>query len=434
MTATEPASRRRSHVVASMFRGAARDSAVVAVGLGVLGISAYVFLAASGRALGPVAAGPLAVWWTIVNTVIVGVLTPVEQETGRLVAVARASGRDPLTLVRSAAAIVGGAVAVAAAGLLIMREPLADAAFRGHRVMVDLTALVAVVMAAVYLSRGVLAGTGAYRSYGLQLGIEGTIRGAGAVVLLAAGVGNGAAFGVVVALGGAVALTATWPRPARDPSQPPAAAHPWTFTRRLGLLVAGAAVSGILLNAPPLLVEVFGGGAATATMLALLTVSRLPLFAFAAVQAVVLPRLAAARVAGRRAFIAQFRQALFLVVGLALAGAAVCGGLGPEIVRLAFGAAFVVARSDALVLAAAGAAFMVALLLTQTVIAQERHTVPVLCWSLGALAMAAGLWAVPGLIEKVAVASLLASLVALASLAAAVRQGMRRDPALAVGV
>jgi O-antigen/teichoic acid export membrane protein len=201
--------------------------------------------------------------------------------------------------------------------------------------------------------------------------------------------------------------------------------------QHLGLLLGTAAVSGAMVNSGPVLVELLGGGSGpdAAVFLAVLVVARVPLFVFAAVQAVVIPSLATARVAGAAAY-RRVLLRLYGVVGLlALAGVLVFGLAGPELVRLSFGPGYDAGRDVALLLSLGAGAFMLATFSGQALVAAARHRDALLGWVVGAAVLAAVTAVVPDLQLRVAGGLLAGSLAALAVMVVSLRAVAGRDAA-----
>jgi O-antigen/teichoic acid export membrane protein len=402
------------------------DAAPVVVGLAALGASAYAFLVAAARGLGPVAFAPVSVAWTVVITIAAGMLSPFEQETGRVMAGRRAmqQGTRPVA-VTSATAAAALASVVITAGVLAA-DPLSELLFRGDHQLLFVCLAAVAVLAATYVSRGLLAGTGAFPRYGVQLGAEGVLRGAGAVGLLVVGVSSGAAYAWLLALAPLLAFAVTLPP--RDTLRPGPPLPMRDFAPRIGILLLTAALTGGMVNCGPVLVELLsdGAGPEAGIFLSVLVLTRVPLFLFAAVQAVVIPRLTHARADGLEPFRQSLRRTVMAVGALGAVGVLVFGLGGPELVRLFFGPAYIVDRDVAVVLALGAATYMVAMLLTQALVALDRHWWTVAAWVSGALVLAAVTAAVPDLEERVAWGLLAGSATAAAGLWQAVRRERER--------
>lgn len=401
--------------------------APLAGGLGVLGVSGYVFLAVAGRALGPVAFAPLSVLWAVVFTIASGVLVPFEQETGREIADRRARGLGPRPVALLSLGVATALVSAFGVALLLLRQPLADLLFRGDERLVYVTGAATVAMAAAYVTKGVFAGLGQFTRYGAQLALEGLVRSLGAVVLFVSAVRTVTAYAWLLALAPLLALGLTAPRRAHLGDGPAAARA--TYTRRIATLIATGLLCNGMINSGPVLVELLspGDGEAPGIFLAALVMARGPLFVFAAVQAVVLPRLAGARRVGRDAFLRTLWTTGRLVGMLAAGGVVVLGVFGPEIVSLLFGRAYQADRLVVILLAAGSGVYMLAILINQAVIALERHGTALLAWLVAVTVMAVVTAALPDLQLRVAVGMLAGSTTAGVLLLVAVLHGVTND-------
>src|SRR6266849_4456123 len=91
-------------------------SATIGLWLIVAGLTAYLFLAVSGRALGSHRFSALAVLWAIAFSAAPGFFQPLEQEIARALAARRARGVGGAPVIRRGA-VAGG---VLAAGLVVV--------------------------------------------------------------------------------------------------------------------------------------------------------------------------------------------------------------------------------------------------------------------------------------------------------------------------
>ena len=395
----------------------------VAAGLGVFGLATYGFLGLAGQALGPALFAPLSVLWTLLNAVGIGLFLPFEQELGRTTAARRALGQGnrPVvgTVVRVGAVVIGSVVVLA----LVTFPLLASELLGGRRALVLLLVLALVGMGLSYAVRGLLAGNGRFGHYGAQLAADGVLRVAAAAVLAGLGVQDPVAYGVVLVVAPVVAVLVTTPRrPGELVSAGPAIARREVVRAMVVLLVASVA-SQLLANAGPLVVQVLadpGEDALAGQFLAALVIARVPVFLFAAVQAVLLPGLASL-VGARDA--TGFVRRLALVTGLtgAIAGVGVLvmWWWGDALVGLLFGDEFGVGRDVILLIAVSGALFMLAQLCAQALLALGAETWVVVGWCVGLLALV-GACAADGPVTWVAaVALVVGSGVALVVLAVA---------------
>jgi O-antigen/teichoic acid export membrane protein len=113
-------------------------------------------------------------------------------------------------------------------------------------------------------------------------------------------------------------------------------------------------------------------------------VARLPLFAFAAVQAVLLPHLARTLADGEhKSFRSQLGVALGCTAALAAAGLIGTALIGPQVLQLLFGEDFELPRQDLVLMALATAVSMLALVLQPAVIALGKHRTNAIAWVSG---------------------------------------------------
>lgn len=416
--------------VRSVLRALPDGAVPVGTGLVVLGASSYGFLLVSARALTPQAFAGLSVLYVLVYTVGPGVFLPFEQEIGRALADrnARGLGTGPLlrrSLSVGTVSILGLLIAVAALSPLLT-EHLFDGSW-----LLTACLLVSVVgEGAAYLSRGVFAGNGQFGDYGLQMAIEGGARLVTCIAMAVAGIHAAGTFGLL--LGGAfvVAVLCTLRRlPKADRPGPEA---PWKeLTGALGWLVLGSLLSQVLVNVGPVAVKVLAGPgdeAAAGQLLAGLVLARLPLFLFAAVQAALLPGLAALLAAGQiRQFVSGIRRLLLILVLLSVAMTVVLASAGPEAMRLMFGSEFHLGRVDLVVLSAATGLFMSTNVLSNGLLALQRFGLAAAAWAVGVVVLAAVLLAPLSLFAKVEYSFLGGALASAIACAWLLRVSLRMD-------
>jgi O-antigen/teichoic acid export membrane protein len=389
--------------VAALPSGAIR----VALGLGVLGVTSYVFLTVAARQLSPADFASVSVLWSVVYIAGPGLFQPFEQQIGRSLSSLRAHGDPGMGRLRHAVLLAVVLLLCLGALATVAVVPLTRTLFGGSYVVFTALLLSFAALAAAHVYRGVIAGQGRFDLYGLQLGTEGVVRFAGCVVLVLLGAHQVGLFALLipVALAGSVLASLRlrlW-RPSGtrtgDVTEQPAtraAAVGEDSAADLGLgstlawLVVGAALSQTLVNAATVLVKVLGrdDAAAAGHLLAGLMVARLPLFMFAAVQAALLPGLSALVATGRAA--ALRRRVLLLCVGIiGVMGLAVVviGLAGPWAVRLLFGPTFDLAGGVLAALAAGTGLYMVAVVLANAVMAAGRFASVASCWAVGVAVM-----------------------------------------------
>lgn len=358
----------------------------VAIGLGVYGLSTYGYLGLAGQGLGHVAFAPLSVLWVLLNGIGIGLFLPFEQELGRRTAERRAVGQGNAPVVRQSLIAVGGLLAAVALVTAAGAGVLSSRLFGGNGELVPLFVLALAGMAASYVVRGLLAGNGRFGPYGAQLAVDGVLRVAGAWVLFALGSTDVVAYGAILVVAPVLAVLLTTSRPSTlVQAGPPQAAR--VAAMALGTLIVASLLSQALANAGTIVVQLLAAPTetgVTSDFLGALVIARVPLFLFAAVQAVLLPGLAGAIGAGD---VATFRHRVELVgaatVTLGVLGTIAVRLLGAPLVPIVFGPDFSIDRDVITLIAASGGAFMIALAAAQALLALGAERVVLIGWAIG---------------------------------------------------
>ncbi len=392
-------------------------------------MSAWAFLAVTARALGKEGAAPLSSLWAMVFFVGPGFFLPLEQELSRALAGRRARDQGAGPLLRRAA-LLGGVLAVALVLAALIASPvLLDKLFDDDALL--LLALIAGLLGyyGEHLSRGTFSGLGRFRPYSVLITVEGTSRLAAAVILAVIGIETagpyGLALGFAPMLGVLVAV-----RGQRQLVTPGPDAGWSELSTSLGALLIGSVCAQALLFIGVLAVRLLETEAQTAEasrFLNGLIIARIPLFLFQAVQAALLPKLSALAEAGRiDEFRAGFRR--LLVVVLAIGGAGTLGGfaIGPEIVRLLFGAEFDLGHRTMGLLALSSALFMLAIAMAQAVIALGGHARMAASWAAGVAAFVVVTALGDDLFLRVELGLVAACAIAMASMGLALVSRIRR--------
>ncbi|WP_426592752.1 lipopolysaccharide biosynthesis protein [Cellulomonas sp. McL0617] len=402
----------------------------VALGLGVFGLTTYGFLGRAGQALGPELFAPLSVLWTIVNAVGIGLFLPFEQELGRTTAARRAQrqGNGPVVAIvlRVAALVAAAVVVLALLGAQVLASDLLG--HRGNLVLLLVLALLG--MGLSYIVRGLLSGNGHFGRYGAQLAVDGLLRFGTAAVLAAVGVRDPAAYGVVLVVAPVLAVVLTTPRRRGALVAPGPTVARADVVRAMTVLLVASVSSQLLANAGPLIVQVLARPSEQALagkFLAALVIARVPLFLFAAVQAVLLPGLAALVAAGAvRAFVRRLGLVTGVTAVIAAFGVLVMWLWGNDLVGLLFGSDFGVGQDTILLIAVSGALFMLAQLAAQALLALGAEAWVVVGWCAGLAALVGACFAGGPVVHVAAVALVVGSGVALLVLGvAAVVRGAR---------
>lgn len=382
--------------------GGASGSPTVAAGLAVLGASGLVYLTVAARATGPAAFGDLTALWTVVYTVGIGCFLPFEQELGRALARRAVLGEGGRPVVLRAALAAGLLALLLALAAVACAPALAGPLFSGDHGYLAVVLAASATMAAGHLTRGVFTGTaGTAREAGIsghawysgQLGAEGAVRTAACLALSLLGCTAPMPYAWILALAPAVAVALTVPgvRPALRPG-PPA---PWReLSANLGWLIAGSVCAQAVANVPVLAVTVLSGPAdreSAGRFLAAVVLARIPLFAFQAVQAVLVPAWTRALTLGDRAlFRRELLRGLGVIAVLGVACAGVGGLAGPGLLRLTFGPRYGVGTLDLAVLGLVGGCHMACLMFQAGIVALGLHRFNAAGWAAGLAAFVAG--------------------------------------------
>ncbi|HET9051022.1 MAG TPA: hypothetical protein VFO60_04920 [Candidatus Dormibacteraeota bacterium] len=406
MAGTGPASGGVARLV-GLLRGSLPEGALVIGGaLVAQGISLYAYLAIVSRALGPALYSPLSALWALVFVAAPGLFLPLEQETGRALAARRVRGVGGGPVVVRAgtvgAGLVGALIVVAVAG----NGPITDRLFDGDGLLLVGLVVAIVCYSSYYLLRGSLAGNGRFGGYATLLGIESSVRVVVTLALAVAGVKTAWIFSLGIGLPCAVAAGVMVVR--ERGLAPPGPAAAWTeISSALTQLLAGSLLAQTLSNIGPLAVKVIAtdDSGAAGRFLDNLIVARVPLFFFQAVQAALLPKLAAQAAAGLiDEFAAGLRRLLFLLGGVLVVAALGMAAVGPIVVRVLFGSGYQLDRADLVLLACGSEGMMICLSLAQGCIALGAYGRMVAGWACGIGAVAVLLAVLPGVVRRADVA------------------------------
>jgi O-antigen/teichoic acid export membrane protein len=359
----------------------------VGVGLLVSGIAAYGFLVVADHALraaGEENVAPLTAIWAMVFFLGPGFFLPLEQEVSRATAGRRVRQMGIGPLVHRAAALGAGLAVVVAGACLLAGDWLIESMFHGESLLLVALLLSIVTFPVAHLLRGVVSGRGRFAAYSIFIGADGTIRLALGVVLAVVGVQTAGLYGMAIALAPLLAVLIVLPRAGglNDPGPP----SPWgELSTSLGALLVGSVCAQGLANAAMIAPNLLADEAEKGDVKRLfngIVVARVPLFLFQAVQAALLPKLAAMASAGAwDEFRHQLTRLLVLVGGIGVLGTVGGWALGPAVVDLLFDARL--GHRDVGILAAGTAFFIVAMSLAQALIAVERPGRMALGWASG---------------------------------------------------
>ncbi len=362
----------------------------LALGLGVLGAAGYAFVAVVGHVFSrPDEAGALSALislYLVVNIVGPGIFAALEQETSRAVSAAVARGEPVRPVARHAAVLVLRSLVVLVAVVLVAWPLLL------HRVLDGRVGLLAALLvaiagsAAVYWARGVLGGQQRFTAYARTLYVEGAVRLLPGLGLVLLAVAEPAAYGFAFALGSALAAlsVATTVATPRVPDAAPAV--PAGMGRSLSYLMVAVALSQLVANLAPVVVTFRSPDdlVSASVFASTFVLARIPLFLFAPVQAVLLPKLTRAATLGHGAELRRrLRQVVGVVVGVGAVGVLGCVLVGPWAAEVLFNTA---QRPPVATLGLLGAATMlmlVAMVMQPTLIALGRQQVVTVAWVAG---------------------------------------------------
>lgn len=401
----------------------------VGIWVGVSGVLAYVFLAATGRALGASAASGLSTLWVVGFLVGNACGLPVEQEVSRAIASRRARGEGVGPVVRRAAGAAGVFTIAVDVVILATGQVLADELFGGSWALV--VALVVLFTATMleYLVRGVLAGEARFNAYGRLLGVEAGSRVAVVLVLIALGVHSAVAYAVVLALAPFAGIAAALVGGDGAVVRQPGPESPWReVSRALGWLLAASVLAQVLVNVSPVLVRLLepDDSDLVSAFVASLIVARVPVFLFQAAQAALVPRLSHHAGGGRGSALAAETRALVLallvLVVLAAAGAYL---LGPTVVEIGWGPDFALSGGDMAVLAAASCVYLLAVTFASALIALERPNRVSFGWGAGVVVLLIGVSLGSNTLERVEFGFLAGTVAASLAMGALVRGPIR---------
>lgn len=413
--------------------GVARRSLALIAGLVALAGTSYLTLILAGRLLGAASFAGISVLYVLVSSLASGIFLPVEQEIARRRGHERGTGTFDPTLIRRAVAI--SMIAVGAACLVaVAAHPVSLKLLGGN---VSLLAALCVGLpgyACCFISRGVFAGTGELGRYGLQLSVEGGFRLAGMVGLVLAGSRSVAAVGWLFGAAPWIALAASLV--GRHAPLPRAAAVSFArggpLVSALGLLLVSSIAAQLLMNAGPVIIQLFATSAERAragAFLAALVVVRMPVFLFTAVQPSFLPAMATHAAADRKAdFVALTRRVLTICLVLTVVSTVVARAMGPMLIRVFFGFHEGLSPGTFLAMGLSVGLYLAAMILAQALLGRGLHAWTTAGWLLGVAGMVAGA-AFPGIaVDRATTGFLSGAVVAACAFAVLLAAALRRWP------
>jgi len=369
------------------------------------------------------------------------VYAALEQETSRAVSAAAVHGEAVAPIARRAAVLAGYWFAVLVALVLLAWPLLLGRVLDGRPGLLGALIVAIAGSGGVYWARGLLGGRQRFGVYARTLYVEGAVRLLPCLLLLGLGVAASEAYGLAFALGSAAAALSVVPalRPGGPTAPPdgspeglpdgPAPPRPVGMGRSLAYLVAAIALSQLLANLAPVVVSYRSDDLVAAAVFgSTFVLARIPLFLFAPVQAVLLPKLTRAATMGRHdELVRQLRRAVSAVVGLGLLGVVGCVTVGPWAAQQLFNTALRPSVATLALLGAATAIMMMALVVQPTLVAMGRQRLVTWAWVAGSMVFLAVLVLPVPPISAALAAQLAGPAVVLAVLAGGAL-GALRDP------
>ena len=353
----------------------------VGIGLFVAGFTSYAFFKVGQLALGKEDFKPIVALWFTTFALVPGFFMPVEQELGRALAHRRALGQGGRPVVRRMLPLTLGLATILIVGVAASSSWLTSDMFDGHWVVTLALVLSISFYAPMHLARGIASGSGRFVAYGTVMAVDGLVRITACVLLWQFGVTHVGAYALAVAVSPLVAAGVVFVRGETKTDDGP----PATFseiTPNLGWLLLGTIMAAALVNAGPLGVDFLANTSDAEKVTAFgngVLLSRVPLFLFQAVQAALLPRLARLAAKGDlEEFRHGFSLLLKVVTAVAVLGTVGSFVLGPPILTMVYEGGL--DRRTLTLLALASGMYMLALAVSQGVIALQGHKFVAVGW------------------------------------------------------
>jgi O-antigen/teichoic acid export membrane protein len=365
----------------------------VGFGLIVLGVTAYAFQIIAAKQLSGDAYTDVNVLWAVVFIVTPGLFQPLEQEVGRAVSSRAVLGLGSGPLIKKAARLGGALALIVTVACLVASPWIVDNLFSGNRTLMVGLIIAILGYYVAYIARGTLSGNGRFGPYGLMLGTEGGSRIFFCFILVLVASTSAGWYGVALSLPPAVAVVVAL-RGQHNLLTPGPDAPYSELSSALGLLLVGSifaqllsyiSVLGVQLLATPAQRETVTAGFITGIF-----VARIPLLAFQAIQAALLPKLSRLASEGKHDdFKRGMIQLVAVVTGLCVLGTVVATVIGPQIGEKLFPSKWNLSNSDMFYLTAAATIFIFALTLAQALIALKGYWQNAVTWVAGVVTFVA---------------------------------------------
>lgn len=350
----------------------------------VSGLLVNLLLVVVARSLHPADYAAFSAFWSIALVAGFGAFLPVEQTLARRLPVTADRGAEVRAVARAAAVLIALEVVVLLPGAALLL-----ASIKGSGGLWLVLAVLCLVSGLQFVVRGLLLGTGRVATFSAVLAVDVAIRVAVAVLLSAGGASSAAAYGWAVVAGIGLVHLPVLVLLRRD-LKASGRARVATPVRPVLLLLVGSLGAQVLLNGPAVAVPLLADAdrlAEVGGFQAAFQLVRIPLFLAVPVQAALVPVIITAIHGMKHARRQQlFRRLLAGAAALAAGGAALGFVAGPLLVRLLFGARYDVSAATVAVLAVGTAAYLSMLVLTQVLVADDRHAAVGIAWGVGVAA------------------------------------------------
>lgn len=364
----------------------------VGVGLLVNGVATYGFQIIAFRLLGSGSYAALNGLWVTAFVLAPGLFLPLEQEVARAIAHRRSQGLGTRPLIVRAS-VLGFALVLGTVIVLVIARPIIEERLlRGSDGLFAVLVVALVGFAVMSLARGVLSGNGRFGRYGLVVGVDGGSRLFLALAAAVIGYGTLGWFGAVFCAAPFLATVAglIGARGVADAGPPASMSE---LSTAIGWLLLGSTFAQALSYSAYIGASVLATRSQDAELgafIAALFIARIPLLLFQAVQAALLPKLAALLGHGQIAdFRSSFLRLIVLVGTASVVGTVVALTIGPRIGQLLFGAKFTVSGTALATLTAGVCLVVMALAIAQAMIALRRYALTAFAWVAGVVVFVA---------------------------------------------
>jgi len=367
----------------------------IGAGLIVVGLSAYGFQILAAKRLSDSDFTSLNVLWALVFVFSPGLFQPLEQEVSRAVSARRVRGEGGGPLVKRAA-LLGGLLALAVlVTAAVLHQRIIDKLFDGRGILLASLFIAILCYCVAFITRGTLAGNGRFGAYGLMHGSEGIVRIGACIVLFALGTKAVGPWGFALAAPPILAVAISL-RGQHDLVRPGPEAPYSELSGALAWLLLGSVLAQLLSYASVFGVSHFATPSqknVSSHFITGLFVARVPLLLFQAVQAALLPKLAALASEGKHNdFRIGMRRLIAVVLVLCVSGTIAATLIGPWAGKKLFASKWDLGNRDMFLLTLAATSFILALTLAQGLIALKAYKQSAFAWIVGIIAFVVVVW------------------------------------------